>query len=120
YLVGFGFSAFTPVQPVSQSSALGVGNSFDGPDRGRWGNHLFTVGGGLALAAVLVPFVRDLLRMRFRRIGAIVILSFKEAIRRRVLLVFGVLLLLFLFPPKWWGPTVKRRDERRTNIHRID
>jgi hypothetical protein len=42
-------------------------------------------------------------------------LSYKEAVRRRVLWVFVAFLLIFLFPPKWFFP-IKPEDEVRTYV----
>lgn len=56
-----------------------------------------------AIAAVLVPFLVGLSRLRFRRIWSLAKLSFKEAIRRRVLWAFSALLLVFLFA-SWYLP----------------
>jgi ABC-type transport system involved in multi-copper enzyme maturation permease subunit len=42
-------------------------------------------------------------------------LSFKEAVRRRVVWVFVAFLLIFLFPPKWFFP-IKPEDEVRTYV----
>jgi ABC-type transport system involved in multi-copper enzyme maturation permease subunit len=81
-----------------------------------WGNRLMTLGGVVALAGVFVPFLFDSRRLRLRRIWALARLSFIEAVRRRVIWVFLILLLLFLFPPKWWDPTIKPEDEIRANI----
>jgi ABC-type transport system involved in multi-copper enzyme maturation permease subunit len=60
------------------------------------GNSLL-LGAGGALAVVLLPFLIDLVRVRWRRIWALAKLSFKEAIRRRVLWVFSGMILVFLF-----------------------
>src|SRR5438552_2731010 len=54
-------------------------------------------GGLFALLAVGLPFVKNLAALRPRRILALAILSFKEAVRRRVLWAFSFILLLFLF-----------------------
>jgi hypothetical protein len=54
-------------------------------------------GGVLALGAVAVPFVLDVPYWRWRRIWALAKLSFREAVRRKVLWVFASLTLLFLF-----------------------
>jgi hypothetical protein len=69
---------------------------------GWWANMLISAGGVAALIGFGVPFVRDLFRLRFRRIGALARLSFKEAVRRRVIWAPVVILLVFLFPPKWF------------------
>jgi ABC-type transport system involved in multi-copper enzyme maturation permease subunit len=55
------------------------------------------IGGSCALAAVLLPFVVDLLRLRWRRIWALTKLTILEVIRRRVIWVFLGLALVFLF-----------------------
>ncbi|HEX4592610.1 MAG TPA: hypothetical protein VH120_21985, partial [Gemmataceae bacterium] len=46
-----------------------------------WIQGLLIAGGAAALLGFGVPFFRDLLRLRARRIGAIARLSFKEAVR---------------------------------------
>lgn len=58
---------------------------------------LMTISGACALIAVLIPMVAEFPRLSLRRILAIARLSFKEAIRRKVLWAFSILLLLFLF-----------------------
>jgi ABC-type transport system involved in multi-copper enzyme maturation permease subunit len=78
-------------------------------------NGLLVVGGAAALVGFLLPFLRDLLRLRGRRIGAIARLSFKEAVRRRVVWAPVVILLVFLFPPKWFFQ-VKPEDEVSTYV----
>jgi hypothetical protein len=70
---------------------------------------------GCALAAVLLPVGLNLSRMRARRIFALAKLSFKEAIRRRVLWVFSLLLLVFLFA-SWFIDTTKTEDQLRNYV----
>ncbi len=82
---------------------------------GVWADRLVTAGGVVALIGFLVPFGRDLSRLRFRRIWALAKLSYKEAVRRKVLWVFLAFLLIFLFPPKWFFP-IKPEDEVRTYV----
>src|SRR5947209_7939723 len=82
---------------------------------GYWGDLLVTLGGVFALIGFGVPFFRDLLRLRYRRIWALAKLSFKEAVRRRVLWVFLAFLLIFLFPPKSFFP-IKPAYEVRTYV----
>src|SRR5947209_7975154 len=72
------------------------------------------VGGACALAAFLVPFGADLVRLRWRRIWALARLSFKEAIRRRVLWVFSAMVLVFLFA-SWFLP-YKPEDQVRNYV----
>lgn len=64
---------------------------------------LLTVGGACALVVVLLPFLRDLARWRWRRIWAIALLSAKEVYRKKIYLVFCALLVLFLFAD-WFLP----------------
>jgi hypothetical protein len=54
-------------------------------------------GGSAALFAALLPFTVSLFSLRWRRIWAIARLTFKEVVRRRVLWVFLLLGLVFLF-----------------------
>src|SRR5262245_47087135 len=56
-----------------------------------------TAGGAFSLLGAMIPFLDGLTRMRARRIWALARLSFKEAIRRRVLWAVSALLLVFLF-----------------------
>lgn len=69
------------------------------PSKGTllWSRALLTVAGVCALTTVCLPFLVNLLDLRWRRIWAIARLSFKEAIRRRILYVFGLFILVLLF-----------------------
>jgi ABC-type transport system involved in multi-copper enzyme maturation permease subunit len=78
------------------------------------GTGCYLVGGGCALAAFLIPFAVDFSRLRWRRIWALARLSFKEAIRRRVLWVFSAMLLVFLFA-SWFLP-YKPEDQVRNYV----
>jgi ABC-type transport system involved in multi-copper enzyme maturation permease subunit len=62
-----------------------------------------TLGGAGALLAAGLPFALSLPPLRFRRIGALAKLSFKEAVRSKVLYAFSALLLVFLFGT-WFTP----------------
>jgi hypothetical protein len=79
-----------------------------------WQSRSLTVAGIFALAAVGLPFLANLSRLRWRRIWALAKLSFKEAVRRRVLYVFSALLLVFLFA-SWFVPA-KSEDQLRTYV----
>lgn len=81
------------------------------------GTTLLAVAGGCALAAVLLPFLRDVARMRWRRIWAMAQLSFKEAVRRKVLWVFTAMLLVVLFGT-WFLP-YRPEDQLRNYVHTI-
>jgi ABC-type transport system involved in multi-copper enzyme maturation permease subunit len=73
-----------------------------------------TIGAAGALVAVGLPFFVNLPTLRFRRIWALAKLSFKEAIRSRVLYAFSFLLVLFLFG-SWFIPH-KPEDEVRSYV----
>src|SRR5262245_4833052 len=70
-----------------------------------------------AIAGIGEPFVRDFFRLRWRRIWALAKLSFKEAIRRRVVWAFMVFFLIFLFPASWIPD--KPENELRKTINVI-
>jgi ABC-type transport system involved in multi-copper enzyme maturation permease subunit len=72
------------------------------------------VGGGLAILAVGLPFLRGLLAVRFRRVFALAKLSFKEALRRRVLWIFAFFLLVILFGS--WFIHAKPEDQVRSYV----
>jgi ABC-type transport system involved in multi-copper enzyme maturation permease subunit len=75
----------------------------------------------LALAGLVAiigfggPFVRDCLRLRWGRVYAIAQLSFKEAVRRRVVWVFLLILTVYLFPARWFFQE-KPEDELKSII----
>jgi hypothetical protein len=73
-----------------------------------------TLGGICALIAVLIPFLADLIHFRARRIWALARLSFKEAVRRKVLWVFLAMLLVLLFAS--WFIQSKSEDQVRTYV----
>ncbi len=75
---------------------------------------LWTAAGASAIFAVLLPLLADLGRLSPRRIWAIARLSFKEAIRRKVLWVFLALLLVVLFG-SWFIPH-KPEDQVRDYV----
>jgi hypothetical protein len=60
------------------------------------------VAGLAAIVGFAGPFVADCFRMRWGRIYALAKLSFKEAVRRRVVWVFLSILVLYLFPARWF------------------
>jgi hypothetical protein len=79
---------------------------------------LLFVGAIGALVTILLPFVLDLFKLRARRIWAIARLSFKEAIRRRVLWIFSALLLLMLFA-SWFIDSEAQHDQLRSYVQVI-
>ncbi len=74
----------------------------------------FVIGGLCAILVVGMPFFRNIVFQRFRRIFALAKLSFKEAIRRRILYAFGLFLLVILFA-SWFVPS-KPEDQVRTYV----
>src|SRR5262249_7798457 len=70
-----------------------------------------------ALAAVLVPVLVNIPQLRWRRIWALAKLSFKEALRRRVLWAFSLLLVVFLFA-SWFLP-YKPEDQVRNYVRAV-
>jgi ABC-type transport system involved in multi-copper enzyme maturation permease subunit len=75
---------------------------------------LLFFGGLFALIPFLLPFALESVRMRIRRIYALAKLSFKEAVRRRVLYVLGMFLIFCLFAS--WFLTSKSEDQVRTYV----
>lgn len=73
------------------------------------------VAGLVALIGFGGPFVMDLFKLRWRRIFALAKLSFKEAVRRRVVWVFLSILILYLFPARWFFQE-KPEDELKSII----
>lgn len=80
----------------------------------RFQNYALTAGGALALFAIVLPFIPDAVRFRGRRIWALARLSFKEAVRRKVLWVFLGMLLVLLFA-SWFIP-YKREEQVRIYV----
>jgi hypothetical protein len=76
-------------------------------------------GGLLALVVVLLPFVLNILSLRWRRIFALAGLSFKEALGRRVLWAFSALLLVFLFGSWFISGRAKPEDQLRTYVQLV-
>lgn len=76
---------------------------------------LLALGGLFAIMGIAQPFVRDLFKLRFRRVYALIKVCFLEAIRNRVFFVFLIYMLVFLFPASWFS-SIKAEDELRTPI----
>jgi hypothetical protein len=91
-----GLGGAAPARAAAKSSwARNISRLFTNPESGT--RDFLFLPSALALGAVLVPFLFDLAKLRWRRIWGLAKLSFKEAIRRRVLWAFSALLLVFLF-----------------------
>jgi ABC-type transport system involved in multi-copper enzyme maturation permease subunit len=108
YVIGGGLKIIALQRQAEGASAPG----YDNP-----ANILLAVAGGCALLAVLLPFFQDLGRLSGRRMWALARLSFKEAIRRRVLWVFCALFLVPLFAG--WFLEYKPEDQVRNYVHVI-
>jgi ABC-2 family transporter protein len=76
---------------------------------------LYYVASSWAIAAILVPFLRDLGKLRARRIWGLAKLSFKDAIRSKVLWAFSALALVFLFYS--WFMKTKPEDQVRLYVN---
>ncbi len=74
----------------------------------------WTGAGALAILAVLLPILADLPRFSPRRIWGLARLTFKEALRRKIVWVFAVLLLIVLFA-SWFIPA-KPEDQVRNYV----
>jgi hypothetical protein len=86
----------------------------DQPWRPWLQNLLWTGAGASAIFAVLVPILADLTLLSPRRVWAVARLSFKEAVRRKILWVFLALLLIVLFG-SWFIPH-KPEDQVRNYV----
>jgi ABC-type transport system involved in multi-copper enzyme maturation permease subunit len=73
-----------------------------------------TLGGAFAILTGCLPFLHNVFNERWRRIWALAKLSFKEAIRRRVLYAFSGILLIYLFAS--WFISAKHEDQVRTYV----
>lgn len=80
-----------------------------------FGDGILALSGLLAFFVVVFPFAVDLTtRVSFGRIWAVARLSWKEAIRGRVIWVFGAMAIVFLFAD-WFVPA-KAEDQLRTYV----
>jgi hypothetical protein len=78
---------------------------------------LLDYGAACAVVAVLLPVLANVTRLRWRRVWALARLSVKEAVRRRALWGFSLLLLLFLFG-SWFLP-YKPEDQVRNYVRAV-
>ena len=81
-----------------------------------WDGWLLFLAGLLSLVVVLTPFALNVTALRWRRIFALAGLSFKEAVRSRVLWSFSALLLVFLFGGWFIASRAKTEDQLRTYV----
>jgi hypothetical protein len=79
------------------------------------GDYLLTAAGALAIVVVATPvLIAVVSRLRFGRIWAMARLSLKEAVRSRVVLIFGAMTFIFLFAD-WFVP-YKPEDQVRNYV----
>lgn len=76
---------------------------------------LLALAGLFAMLGIGHPFARDMFKLRFRRIYALIKVCFLEALRNKVFFVFLIYMLVFLFPANWFS-SIKPEDELRTPI----
>ncbi len=120
---GGGDFSFPPILlwAAAAGAALGYGAALVGRFMGEEGRGLVgygrTIGGACAILAVSLPFLAGLVQLRWRRIWALALVSFKEAVRRRILWVFAFLLVGFLFA-SWFLPS-KEEDQVRGYVNFI-
>lgn len=87
------------------------------PDLNRAQGYILAAAGLFALLGFCEPFVADIARLRWRRVYAIAKLSFKEAVRRKIVWVFLLAALVYLFPARWFSSQqVKPEDDLKTTI----
>jgi hypothetical protein len=79
----------------------------------RWILTAFTFACGFAVLAISWEFLIDLPRLSFRRIWAIGLFSIREAIRRKVLWSFLLVLIVFLFA-SWFIKADRPENQWRT------
>lgn len=116
-LVGYGLYGVLMLPVIM--SRLSAGVEADTQAAKAWGSpalqqNSLLLGAIGALAALAMPFLIDLTRLRWRRVWALARLSFKEAIRRRVLWVFSSILLVFLFAS--WFMDYKPENQVRNYV----
>src|SRR5260370_13644430 len=87
------------------------------PAMAKFQNNLLTGACALALAVVSLALIKDAIgfRLRSRRIWAVARLSMKEAVRRRVLWVFLLILLVYLFG-SWFQESSNPQDQVRNYL----
>ena len=79
---------------------------------------LLSIGGLFAILGVGQPFVSSLLKVKFRRLWALSLLGFKEAIHNRVLLSLLLLLIPMMLPISWFLQSKPENELRNTvDIH---
>ncbi len=113
YLLSFGLMTMLAGLTPEEVKLARLGRTLS---RMEWAFEISLALAGLtAIIGFAGPFVADLFRLRANRIYAIAKLSFKEAVRRRVVWVFLSILILYLFPARWFFRE-KPEDELKSII----
>jgi len=113
YLVAFGLMTVLSGQTPEELKVARFGQPLS---KMEWAFEGFLAAAGLtAIIAFAGPFFVDLFRLRGNRVYAIAKLSFKEAVRRRIVWVFLSILILYLFPARWFFRE-KPEDELKSII----
>jgi ABC-type transport system involved in multi-copper enzyme maturation permease subunit len=102
FYVFFGIAAVAVYSHVGGSSAV------------LWRNVFSTAGGACALLAACLPILRNMAKIRLRRVWALARLSFQEALRKKLLYAFSALLLFFLFAS--WFLSAKPEEQVRAYV----
>jgi hypothetical protein len=115
---GLGYAVLLLAWLGKLTNLAGAGNFLprgSASDPLTYGDRILMLSGTLALLVAMAPFLIDVFtRIRLGRIWAIALLSWKEAVRGRVIWVFGFIALIFLFAD--WFVTAKAEDQVRSYV----
>jgi hypothetical protein len=113
YLVALGLTYVVAGEPPGTKTIFVLGR--EGTVMTVFLEAALTLAGLIALIGFGGPFVLDCFRLRWRRIYALAKLSFTEAVRRRIVWVFLSILILYLFPARWFFQE-KPEDELKSIV----
>lgn len=113
YLVALGLNYLVSTEPQGTPRITFLGQQ--ATVKGRALDFAMAAAGLAAIIGFGGPFFLDLIRLRWGRVYALAKLSFKEAVRRRVVWVFLSILVLYLFPARWFFQE-KPEDELKSII----
>ena len=98
----------------SPALARNIGMPSAGQGRLTIGDYILSASGLLALLIALTPMIIGITRLRWGRVWALARLSIKEAIRSRIVIVFALITLVFLFAG-WFLP-YRAEDQVRNYV----
>jgi ABC-type transport system involved in multi-copper enzyme maturation permease subunit len=113
YLVCLGLNYLVSTEPQGTPRIIHLGQQTTA--KGRVLDFAMGAAGLIAIIGFGGPFFLDFIRLRWGRVYALAKLSFKEAVRRRVVWVFLAILILYLFPARWFFQE-KPEDELKSII----